>query len=265
MEFSINHNDLGNHIDRESLETARKFASKIYKEFGPFLSGVVVFGSTLDAKRKQKGDIDILIVIDDVHMLLSPEIMETYKIIVEKAILDISQKIHVQTMKLTSFWEYVRAGDPVAINILRSGLALVDTGFFDPLQLLLKQGRIRPSKEAIYTYFSMSYTSLTSSRKNLLNAMLDLYWAAIDASHSALMKLGETPPSPEHAADMIKEKLVNKKLIAPKYASTMQEIYVISRKILHNELREVTGKDYDHYKTRVEEFVMAMKKFIEKG
>ena len=32
----------------------------------------------------------------------------------------------------------------------------------------------------------------------------------------------------------------------------------------NNELREVSGKDYDHYKQRTEEFIQAMKKFIEK-
>jgi len=265
MEFSVKYNELENNIDRESLVVARKFASQVYKEFGNFISALVVFGSTLDKERPKKGDIDVLIVLNDVHVILSPEIMETYKIIVEKAIIDISTRLHIQTMKLTSFWEYVRSGDPVAINMLRGGLALIDTGFFDPLQLLLKQGRIRPSKEAIYTYFTMSYSSLTSSQRNLLNAMLDLYWASIDAAHAALMKLGETPPSPSHVAEILRKVLVKRKLIQPKYATIMQEMYTLSRKILHNELREVSGKDYDKYKAKVEEFVKEMKRFIEKG
>ena len=264
MEFSVSPNERNLNIDKDSLIIARKFASKVYKEFGSFLSALVVFGSTTDPSRKHKGDIDILVVIDDVHIILSPELMETYKVIVERAIIDIDNRLHIQTMKLSSFWEYVRAGDPVAINILRSGVSLIDTGFFDPLQLLLKQGRIRPSKEAIYTYFTMSYGSLTSSRKNLLNAMLDLYWAAIDASHAALMKLGETPPSPQHAAEKLKEKLVQPGHIKQKHAATMQEIYLISRKILHNELREINGRDYDHYRQKVEELVKELKKFIEK-
>src|SRR3989344_3545556 len=255
MEFSVKYNELENNIDRESLVVARKFASQVYKEFGNFISALVVFGSTLDKERPKKGDIDVLIVLNDVHVILSPEIMETYKIIVEKAIIDISTRLHIQTMKLTSFWEYVRSGDPVAINMLRGGLALIDTGFFDPLQLLLKQGRIRPSKEAIYTYFTMSYGSLVNSRKNLLNAMLDLYWSCIDAAHAALMKTGEIPPSPQHVSDKLRERLVSKKLIDRKHVSTMHEMYTISRKILHNELREVSGKDYDHYKQKTEEFI----------
>ena len=263
MEFSVNPNE-SNHIDKERLVIARKFASHVYKEFGTFISALVVFGSTVDPTRKKKGDIDILVVLDDVRIILSPEIMETYKVITEKAILDIDTRLHIQTMKLSSFWEYVRAGDPVAINILRGGLALIDTGFFDPLQLLLKQGRIRPSAEAIYTYFSMSYGSLVNSRKNLLNAMLDLYWACIDAAHSALMKAGEVPPSPQHVADKIKERLVAPGHIQRRYAATMEEMYTISRKILHNELREVNGRDYDHYKQKTEDFIRAMKKFIEK-
>ena len=264
MEFSVAPNERSN-ISRENLIIARKFASHVYKEFGSFISALVVFGSTLDPTRKKKGDIDILIVLDDVHIILSPEILETYKVIVEKSIVDIDTRLHIQTMKLTSFWEYVRAGDPVAINILRGGVSLIDTGFFDPLQLLLKQGRIRPSTEAIYTYFTMSYGSMINSKKNLLNAMLDLYWACIDAAHAALMKLGEIPPSPQHVADKLRERLVKPGHLKARYASTMQEIYIISRKILHNELREVSGKDYDHYKQEAEEFIKVMKRFIEKG
>src|SRR3990167_8402419 len=210
MDFSVGRRDSNIKVPDKDLEIARRFASKVYKEFGKFISGIVLFGSVTDINREKKGDVDILIIIDDVHIVLAPEIMETYKIIVEKAIVDTSTKIHVQTMKLTSFWEYVRSGDPVAINILRSGVALIDTGFFDPLQLLLYQGRIRTSRESIYTYFNMSFASFNSAERHLFAAMLDLYWSAIDATHAALMRIGEVPPSPEFAAEMLKEKMVKK-------------------------------------------------------
>ncbi|MBI4159480.1 hypothetical protein HY500_04475 [Candidatus Woesearchaeota archaeon] len=264
MDFSIDKRGSDIYVPDRNLEIARSFAGKVYKEFGKFISGIILFGSVTDANRDQKGDIDILIIIDDVHIILAPEIMETYKIIVEKAILDISKKIHVQTMKLTSFWEYVRAGDPVAVNILRSGVALVDTGFFDPLQVLLYQGRIRPSRESIYTYFNMSFASFNSAEKHVLAAILDLYWSAIDATHAALMRIGEVPPSPEFAAEMLKEKMVKKGYLNSKYALLMHDLYFLSRRILHNEIKEISGKEYDKYRERTEEYIKEIKKFIEK-
>src|SRR3989338_432189 len=264
MEFSVDKRGSGICIPDRDLDIAKSFAGRVYKEFGKFISGIILFGSVTDASRDQKGDIDILIIIDDVHIVLAPEIMETYKIIVEKAILDISRKIHVQKMKLTSFWEYVRSGDPVAVNILRSGIALIDTGFFDPLQLLLYQGRIRPSRESIYTYFNMSFASFNSAERHLFAAMLDLYWSAIDATHAALMRIGEVPPSPEFAAEMLREKMVKKGYLSSKQALLMNDLYFLSRRILHNEINKISGKEYDKYRERTEEYLKEIKKFIEK-
>ena len=65
-----------------------------------------------------------------------------------------SEKLHITTLKFTSFWEYIRAGDPVGVNILREGMALIDSGFFEPMQQLLIQGKMRPSPEAVWVYFS---------------------------------------------------------------------------------------------------------------
>ncbi len=264
MDFSVDRRDSNINIPDRDLEIAKRFASKVYKEFGKFVSGIVLFGSVTNLVKDRKGDIDILIIIDDVHIVLAPEVMETYKIIVEKAIVEVSNKIHVQTMKFTSFWEYVRSGDPVAINILRSGVALIDTGFFDPLQLLLMQGRIRPSRESIYTYYNMSFASFNNSSRHLLKAMVDLYWSAIDATHAALMRIGEVPPSPEHAADMLRQKMVKNKYLHPKYAVLMNDLYLISKKILKDEIKEISGSEYDKYRERTEEYLGIIKKFIEK-
>src|SRR3989338_5571266 len=238
MDFPVDRRDSNIDVPNKDLEVARKF-----------VSGIILFGSVTDFNRDKKGDIDLLIIIDYVHIVLAPEIMETYKIIVEKAIVDTSSKIHVQTMKLTSFWEHVRAGDPVAINILRSGVALIDTGFFDPLQLLLMQGRIRPSRESIYTYYNMSFASFKNSGKHLLKAMVDLYWSAIDATH---------------AAYMLRQKIVKNKYLHPKYAVLMHDLYFISKRILKDEIVEISGAEYDKYRQRTEEYLGIIKKFIEK-
>ncbi len=250
------------YIDQKDFTIAQAFAKRIYKEFGTFISAIVLFGSVAERKEKRH-DVDLLIVIDDVRIKLHPEILEAYRVIVEKAILDISPRIHVQTMKYSSFWEYARAGDPVAVNILRSGIALIDTGFFDPLQSLLDSGRIRPSIEAIETYFTMSYGSLFRSRDHLLAGAVDLYWAAVDAAHSALMSVGEIPPSPENVADMVRERLVKGRKLDGKYATIMQELYLISKKITHREIKYISGKEYDKLREKTEDFVKRMKKFIE--
>ncbi len=248
----------------EDLELARKFAKILYKEFGRFITALVLFGSAAKNVPNPSRDIDILVILDDVRIRFSKELVETYRIIAEKAIATTDPKrFHVQSMKLTAFWEYVRAGDPVAINILRSGVALIDTGFFDPLQALLDQGRIRPSEESVWTYFTMAPASLHRSEQHLLTAAVDLYWAAIDAAHAALMTAGETPPSPEHAADMVDRVLVHRGLVSKKSTKIMEELYKLFKSITHREIASISGKDYDEYRKKAESFVREMKTFIE--
>jgi len=176
----------------EDLTIARSFAKRIENEFGNFLKAVVLFGS---AARKHtpletKGDVDVLIVVDDLSIRMTREVVEAYRLIVERTIGKVSTRLHVTSMTITSFWEYVRAGDPVAINILRDGIALKDVGFFAPLQALLIQGRIRPTHESVWVYFGRAPRTLLNSKWHLLQATLDLYWAVIDATHSALMHIG---------------------------------------------------------------------------
>jgi len=215
---------------REEFDIAYKFSKLAYKEFGSFVKAIVLFGSTIrNQVPNTKGDIDILILVDDLTLTITPEVAETYRIILQKLVRDVSLRLHITTLKLTSFWEFVRAGDPVAVNMLRDGTSLLDTGFFDPLQILLKQGRIRPTLESIWSYFIRAPATITNSKWHVLQATLDLYWAVIDAAHAALMKMGEVPPTPQHVADMINDKLVLKKLTKVKYVQTMTNFYEISK------------------------------------
>ena len=157
----------------------------------------------------------------------------------------------------------MRNGDPVAINMLRDGVPLQDVGIFEPLQMLLFQGRIRPTKESIWNYYARAPATLANANWHVLQACLDLYWAVIDAAHAALMKMGEVPPSPSHVADLIHDKLVKTGHAQKRSADTMRFFYELSKKITHREIREIPGKKYDEYRGLAQEFVNAMKKVIE--
>ncbi len=252
-----------NEYDRQDIDIAYAFAKKVYREFGDFLRGVILFGTTTKKLYKTSGDIDILIVIDDVSMKLTTEIVEAYRIITEKIIMNTSRKIHVTTMRFTTFWEYMRNGDPIGINILREGVALVDTGFFDPMQRLLYQGRIRPTYESIYMYFARAPMTLNNAKWHTLQATIDLYWAVIDAAHAVLMRMGEIPPTPAHVADLLDEKLVRKGLLHKSYVSTMRNFYKLMKMITQREIKSITGTEFDKYYREAEDFVRTMQKFID--
>lgn len=256
------------HYPEKEFNIARDFTKRIYDEFGDFIKAVILFGSTTKKEKLAKeADIDILIILDDVSVKFNPELVETYRIITEKILANMADgpRLHVQSMKLSNFWESVRAGDPISINVLRYGMALIDTGFFDPLQMLLDQGRIRPTKESIYNYFSLAPTSIVRAKDHMLSAMVDLYWATIDASHAALMSLGEIPPSPEHVVQLLDEKMVRKGHLERKYLKIVEENYKIFKQIVHRNIKEVEGKDYDIQKKKTIIYVNRIKKFLEKN
>ncbi len=249
---------------KTDVELARHFAKRMHDEFGNFVRAVVIFGSSARKEARTESDVDILVVVDDVSIALSPELIQTYRVLVEKIIADVSTRLHITSLRFSSFWEYVRAGDPVAINVLRDGVALIDTGFFDPLQVLLKQGRIRPSKESIWSYFFRAPITLHNSKWHVLQATLDLYWASIDAAHAALMSVGEVPPTPEHVADLIELKLVKTGLTDKKYSGIMRNLYKLSKMILYREVKEIEGSEYAKYQKDATDFVDAMRAIVEK-
>ena len=249
----------------DDLKLAQKFVQEVKNELGDFLMGAVLFGSAVRRETTKHSDIDVLLVSNDVSFQVTEALIESYKIIVEKVISKISDKFHITSMTFTSFCEYVKAGDPVAVNILRDGVALNDSGFFEPLQRLLQQGRIRPSEESVWRYFGRAPRTLLNSKWHLLQATLDLYWAVIDSAHAALMRKNIVPPTPEHVADILEDTYVKHRLLEKKYVETMKKFYVLSKKITHREIREIKGVDYEKYYAEADGFVKRMKKLVEKG
>jgi uncharacterized protein (UPF0332 family) len=147
---------------------------------------------------------------------------------------------------------------------LRDGFPLLDTGFFDPLQMLLHQGRIRPSAESIMTYLQRASQTLANSDWHVMQAAVDLYWAVVDAAHAALMAVGEVPPSPEHVADLLEEKLVKTRQIPESFPNTMRKFYSLSKDILHRKRQELKGAEFDDLQAEATAFVEVMQRFVEK-
>lgn len=265
MEFKLKERKVGKQKEdfrKEDMQFAYKFANQLYKEFGNFLKAVVLFGSTARGDKKEK-DIDILVIVDDVTIDFTPEVIETYRIIIEKTIVSLTERLHVTSLKYSTFWEYARSGDPVAINILRDGVPLIDSGFFKPLQALLAEGRIRPSPESVWTYFGRAPRTLHNARWHVMQAALDLYWSVVDSAHAALMMLNVTPPSPDHVDELLDSMLVSRGLLDKKHVKTMEKFYELQKKIVHREIADINGKEFEKLYTEAKEFVDTMKTFIE--
>jgi uncharacterized protein (UPF0332 family) len=173
------------------------------------------------------------------------------------------KELHINTVTLTAFWKELKEGDPVAINVLRYGTPLVDHGgFFNPLKILLRRGKIRPTAEAIYIAMQRAPMHLSRSKYAILGAVEGLYWAMVDGAHAALMAAGHTPPSPEHVYDMLL-KVFGKKL-NKKYVNNFKEMYSVAHSITHGNIKGLRGKELDDLRENAEDFVSEMKKLVKK-
>ena len=268
MEFKIEKRDnpTVHNFSKDDYELAKRFSEQLKKELGSLLKAVILFGSAARNPHQEiyERDIDVLIIVNDLTIILNKETITAYRVIVENVASKVSKRLHITTLRLTIFWEYVRNGDPVVVNMLRDGVPILDDGFFEPIQILLAQGRIRPTQESIWAYFSKAPATVNNSRWHVMQAVLDLYWAVIDSSHAALMSLGVLPPTPEHVADLIEEKMVKTGLLEKKYANTMRTFYKVSKSIMHREIKDISGAEYDKYLKEAQAYVATMQKFIEK-
>lgn len=262
MEFDISRRKpTPKKFETEVLDVALDFSKLVHKELGDLIRGVVLFGSA--THKENPSDIDILLIIDDIHIAFTQELQSAYKVIVQNCVKAIDASLHITTLRFSNFWEYVRTGDPIVTTILRDGKALIDTGFFSPLQLLLEQGRIRPSKEAIWAYYSKAPQTLLSSKWKVLQSVVDLYWAAIDAAHAALMYVGVTPQTPEHVPGLLKEHLSNKGLIDEVHSHTLEKLYYLQKDIYARRIEHMSGSRVDELYEQTKRLVSDMRKIIE--
>jgi len=264
MEFDLKRpKPTATNFSKTDLDIAYDYGKRAYKELGKLIRALVLFGSA-GRHDKKHGDIDILVVLDDVQMQLSQEMLEAYRIISEKLVGQTSRKLHITTLKFTTFWDLVRNGDPVGINILREGHAIIDTGFFEPMQALLYLGKIKPTSEAVHAYYAKAPRALMSARAHLLQGVLDMYWAVIDSTQAAIMKVGIEPPNPKNAGKVVREELVKKRHLSRKYSKTVDKFYEIAKKIMHREVKDVSGAQYHYYMAEAQEYVDEIKKLIDK-
>ena len=248
-------------------DIAYDFAIRVCKHLREVIKSIVLFGSTAKGTSKEKSDIDIIIIVDDCTIKWDQELIAWYREELSKILSASSynKKLHINTVTLSAFWNQILIGDPVVINVLRYGISLIDFGgFFSPLKILLAKGKIRPTKEAIYTALKRAPMHLSRSKFNILASVEAIYWAMVDSSHAALMSAGEVPPSPEHIGSMLEATFVKKGMLKSKFVDWYKEVYALAHVVSHGELLEVSGNDIQMYRKRAEEFLNEMAVLVDK-
>jgi len=247
-------------------EIATDFSVKLYKKFGKIIKSVVLFGSVAKMSESKNPDIDIIILIDDVSVSWSLETIAWYREELAK-LLEKNKyvnELHINTIRLTTWWDDLLKGDPVVLNVIRNGKIIVDSaGFIEPLKVLLSEGKIKGTPEAIYQCIQRAPGHLVRSRAAELAAIDGIYWAFVDSAHGALIAAGRFPPSPEHVYEDLKNVFVKNGKLKSKYALWYQDIYNLHKKIDHGEVSNLKSQEVDTWQERAEDFLKIMVNLVE--
>jgi len=246
-------------------DIAMDFAVKSYKVFDRIIKSIILFGSTVKQTSSSDSDIDIIILIDDVSINWDQKLIAWYRQELNKILKKnpYEKEIHINTVKLSTWWEDLMRGDPIILNILRQGRSLIDiAGFFEPLKYLLIKGKIKSTPEAIYSCLQRAPIHFSRSKVAELNAIEGLYWAMVDSSHAALIAAHTAPTSPEHIASELKETFVDSGKLKMKYVIWYRDLLVLHKEITHGRIKSLKGTDIDEWQNRTEEFLEVMAKLV---
>lgn len=237
---------------------ASKFSEEIYPEFSSVIKSIVYFGSSI-RNDKKKGDVDLLIVFNDSEVISDEDFKIYFNSKINEVARRVSDRIHLNIVTLTVFFQNLINSEPVVLNILRDGISIVDTGFFNPLKILLLKGDLKPTPEAIFNCATRVSQHILRSKINLLSSVQELYLAMLDASQAMLMSYGQVAPSPVKIPDLLKGLKVNDDLID--IFSDLQKLF---KDIEYRRINELSGKEYDDLVKKSNVFIKEMEKRLKK-
>jgi len=259
-------------LDKKDAEAIENYTKAVLSKFTRYIKSVAIFGSKKTkitvSKKMKTHDIDIAIIVDDtdVRRMTRSELKDKlFQRLLEMGY-PISKKIHPQPYLLTEFWQYVMEGNPVIYNVLRDGIIIYDSGFFMPLQMLMRMGNIKPSKETIDKHMSIAKEILALGENTMLTKLsYDLEQAIVSSAQAVLMELGYRPPSPSETPEFVRRVIVNEhKLAHEKYADIAKDIIRCYKDIEHMDKKTFTGAEWDTLLKGAKDFVAKMEELLKK-
>ncbi|MGD9275929.1 MAG: nucleotidyltransferase domain-containing protein [Candidatus Pacearchaeota archaeon] len=251
---------------KSEQEIAMDFATKVYQKFNKLIKSIVLFGSVAKQMNQAGSDIDIIIVIDDIAINWDEELIAWYRTELDKILRanPYSKDLHINTVKLSTWWGDLMKGDPTVINVLRYGEAMIDfAGFFEPLKYLLIKGKIRATPEAIHDCLQRAPIHYARSKAAELGSIEGLYWAMVDSAHAALISANVLPPSPEFIPKELKETFVDTGRLKMKYVVWYRDLLALHKKIVHGEISDLKGVEIDEWQARTKDFLETMIKIVD--
>ncbi|MFB6145016.1 MAG: nucleotidyltransferase domain-containing protein [Candidatus Nanohaloarchaea archaeon] len=247
------------------MQAAEEFAEKLKDKLGDKVKVVAVWGSVSKGEHGYESDIDTLVILDDTK--LQNDVPKDARQKIRKKVTDLAKetddRITIQYFPfLTEFWDSLRKGEPLAIEAVRNGEPVYDTGIFMPAKRLLQRGKISATRESVKKRLKLAAAGYKKAEKNLRSSIPHkLEQVMANAGQAPIMLVGRNPPPKEKTADVLEEMFVEKDMLEPEYIEIARELHDFGNKgEKHPE--DVTGQEVEDHLEKADDFVKRMHQLV---
>jgi predicted nucleotidyltransferase len=246
------------------MESAQEFSDKLVDKLGDKVKVVAVWGSVAKGEHGHDSDIDTLVVLDDTK--LQKDVPDDAKKKIRKKVTDLAketdERITIQYFPfLTDFWDSLRKGEPLAIEAVRNGEPVYDTGIFMPAKRLLERGKISGTRESVRKRLKAGAAGYKKAEKQVRSSTPHkLEQAMASAGQAPIMLAGKQPPGKEKVPQVLEDMFVDD-MLEQEYVDMAQEIYEFGDKGEKNP-QEVTGGEVEEHLEKTDKFIRRMRELV---
>jgi predicted nucleotidyltransferase/uncharacterized membrane-anchored protein YhcB (DUF1043 family) len=247
------------------MESAQEFSDKLLDKLGDKVKVVAVWGSVAKGEHGHDSDIDTLVVLDDTK--LQKDVPDDAKKKIRNKVTNLAKetddRITIQYFPfLTEFWDSLRKGEPLAIEAVRNGEPVYDTGIFMPAKRLLERGKISGTQESVKKRLKLGAAGYKKAEKTMRSSLPHkLEQAMANAGQAPIMLSGANPPPKEKVPEKLEEMFVEKDMLEEEFVEKAQEIYDFGDKGEKNP-EDVSGEELDEMMDKADDFVRRMHQLV---
>ena len=247
------------------MDSAQEFSDKLNEKLGDKVKVVAVWGSVAKGEHGHDSDIDTLVILDDTK--LKKDVPDDAKKKIQKKVTDLAKetddRITIQYFPfLTEFWDSLRKGEPLAIEAVRNGEAIYDTGIFMPAKRLLERGKISGTQESVKKRLKLGAAGYKKAEKTMKSSLPHkLEQAMANAGQAPIMLSGANPPPKEKVGEKLGEMFVEQDMLEEEYIEIAEELHDFGN-LGEKNPEEVTGGKLDEMMEKCDDFVRRMHKLV---
>lgn len=178
------------------------------------------------------------------------------------------KNIKIYIYFLSEYFQNIMQNKEEYFNEIKRAMIIYDTGLIKPIKILIEQGKIKKTKEAMISLIMDVGNEIREIRNAKLDILSKIYSAVIDAAQSPLLLRGYTVMIPSTIPNLLKIFLKSKE-ITPSMIQSYEEIYSVYKDYEHGKISDISGKKLDYLIKKAEKFIDDMqelaRKILQKG